>query len=257
MRNLPMTYLRIAIVLCCGPFSTLSACQTLNAQEGKGATPPQEQTELKRPKNLPDGINASFLDPDMDVDDFIKRFEVESREVFACREQIVTALRLKPGLAVADVGAGTGLFLSPLAKAVEASGKVFAIDISPKFASHLRQRARDEALPQVQVVLCSDRSINLKKESVDRVLICDVYHHFEFPSSSLASIYASMRNGAELVLIDFNIDVEGERGAWLKNHVRAPKEVFKQEVLDAGFKFVEEVRVDGFVENYLLRFVKE
>ena len=68
----------------------------------------KSKEEEKRADNLPSGINDSFLDPNMNVEDFIKRFEVESREVFACREQILAALQLKPGMAVADVGSGTG-----------------------------------------------------------------------------------------------------------------------------------------------------
>ena len=54
----------------------------------------KSKEEVKRADNLPSGINDSFLDPNMKVEDFIKRFEVESREVFACREQILAALEL-------------------------------------------------------------------------------------------------------------------------------------------------------------------
>lgn len=136
-------------------------------------------------------------------------------------------------------------------------GKVFAIDIAPNFVKHLRQRAKDEKLENVEVVLCSDRDVNLKPNSVDRVFICDVYHHFEYPASSMASVHAALRDGGELILVDFDREGEGERGEWLKGHIRPPKEVFQQEVIDAGFKFIEEVDIEGFKENYLLRFTKK
>ncbi|MEZ6148580.1 MAG: methyltransferase domain-containing protein [Pirellulaceae bacterium] len=215
-----------------------------------------QNEEPGRAVDLPSGINDSFLDPEMKVEDFIKRFETESREVFSCRKQILAAVQLEPGMAVADVGAGTGLYMAAFANAVGNDGKVYAIDISPNFVKHLRERAKQEKLGNVEVVLCSDHDVNLKPNSVDRVFICDVYHHFEYPDSSLASIYAALRAGGQLILVDFNNDGAGERGEWLKNHVRAPKNIFKQEVIDAGFKFVEEVNIDGFQENYLLRFVK-
>lgn len=211
--------------------------------------------EAKRAENLPQGINDSFLDPDMDVDEFVERFEIESREVFACRHQILASIQLEPGMSVADVGAGTGLYLNPLSKSVGESGHVCAVDISPKFIKHLRQRAKDEGLANVEVVLCSDRDTNLKPNSFDRVFICDVYHHFEYPESSLASIHRALRPGGKLILVDFN-RIPGESREWLLTHIRAPKSVFKQEVLDAGFEFEEEVEVDGFEENYLLRFIK-
>ena len=89
------------------------------------------------------GINDSFKDPDLDVDNFIQRFEVESREVFAAREQIVNALALQPGMVVADVGAGTGLFSLPLATAVGSEGWVFAVDIAPRFLLHILNRASE------------------------------------------------------------------------------------------------------------------
>lgn len=209
----------------------------------------------ERPDNLPQGINDSFLDPDMNVEDFINRFEIESREVFACRNQILAALQIKPGMEVADVGSGTGLYIGALSKSVGGQGRVFAIDISPKFVKHLRQRAKTEQLENVEVVLCSDKDVNLKPNSVDRVFICDVYHHFEFPQSSLASIYRALRPGGKLILVDFD-RIEGQSREWLLGHIRAPKAVFKQEIVDAGFEFEGEVDVDGFEENYLLRFVK-
>lgn len=212
----------------------------------------------KRADNLPSGINDSFLDQNMNVEDFIKRFEVESREVFACREQILAALQLQPGMDVADVGSGTGLYLRPLSRSVGKQGKVYAIDISPKFFKHLRDRAKEEKLENVEVVLCSDRDVNLKANTIDRAFICDVYHHFEYPESSLKSIDRAMRAGGKLIVVDFHRDpdVSRERKQWLQGHIRAPLETFKQEIIDAGFQFEEQVAVDGFSENYLLRFSK-
>jgi ubiquinone/menaquinone biosynthesis C-methylase UbiE len=217
-----------------------------------------KKSEDKRADNLPSGINDSFLDPNMNVEDFIKRFEVESREVFACREQILSAIQLKPGMAVADVGSGTGLYLRPLSRSVEKDGKVYAIDISAKFVKHLRDRAKDESLDNVEAVLCSDRDVSLKANTIDRAFICDVYHHFEYPESSLKSIYRAMRAGGKLILVDFHREpeVSRERKQWLQGHIRAPLETFKQEIIDAGFKFEEQVAIDGFTENYLLRFSK-
>ncbi len=221
-------------------------------------TAPVQTPEAKRAENLPTGINDSFLDPNMNVEDFIKRFEVESREVFACRQQILAAIQIEPGMNVADVGSGTGLYLQSLSRSVGQDGRVFAVDISPKFVKHLRQRARQESLDNVEVVLCSDRDVNLKPASIDRAFICDVYHHFEFPDSSLASIYRAMREGGKLVLVDFHRspDVGADRQEWLQSHIRAPQEIFKQEIIAAGFRFEEEIAIEGFKENYLLRFSK-
>lgn len=224
--------------------------------EPQSAEPPSVEADARRAENLPAGINDSFLDPEMKVEDFVKRFETESREVFSSRQEILQALQLEPGMAIADIGSGTGLYVGAFSQAVGDQGKVYAVDLSPNFIKHLRQRVKDEELSNTEVVFCTDRDVNLQPNSVDRVFICDVYHHFEYPESSLASIRAALRPGGQLILIDFNNDGEGERGEWLKGHVRAPKSVFKQEIIEAGFAFQEEVDIEGFKENYFLRFVK-
>ena len=234
---------------------------TIFSASGFGQVPSTaeaKKSEEKRAENIPSGINDSFLDPNMNVEQFIKRFEVESREVFACRAQILEAIQLKPGMAVADVGSGTGLYLRPLSRSVGDEGKVYAIDIAPKFVKHLRDRANEEKLGNVDVVLCSDRDVNLKGNSIDRAFLCDVYHHFEYPEGSLKSIHRAMRTGGKLILVDFHRapDVSPERKQWLQGHIRAPLETFKQEIIDAGFQFEEQVAIDGFSENYLLRFSK-
>lgn len=227
---------------------------TVTAQETSPATE-SPATENSRPEGLPSGINEAFLDPEMKVEDFIKRFEVESREVFACRNQILAEIQLQPGMSVADIGSGTGLYLGALSAQVEKAGQVYAVDISPNFVKHLRERTRTEKLENVDVVLCSDRDVNLKPNSIDRAFICDVYHHFEYPESSMRSVFNALRPGGKLILVDFE-RIEGKSREWLLGHIRAPKAVFRSEIEAVGFKLEEEVDIDGFEENYLLRFTK-
>ena len=59
------------------------------------------------------GINDKFLDPKLSVEEWTQRWETESREIYHQREQIIGAVGLKPGMKVADIGAGTGLFTLP------------------------------------------------------------------------------------------------------------------------------------------------
>src|SRR6186713_581729 len=67
-------------------------------------------------KSVKPGINDAFKDPN--VSEFVGKFEIESREVFTARDKVVAACGLKPGMVVADVGAGTGLYARLFAKAV-------------------------------------------------------------------------------------------------------------------------------------------
>ena len=76
------------------------------------------------------GINDKFLDPNLKADEWTQKFETESREIFHQREKIVAAVGLKPGMSIADIGAGTGLFTLPFAQAVGPKGHVYAVDIA-------------------------------------------------------------------------------------------------------------------------------
>jgi ubiquinone/menaquinone biosynthesis C-methylase UbiE len=210
-------------------------------------------TESSREESVRPGVNDTFVSDDLDVDRFVEIFEGESREVYAQRRAIVQALHLSPGMDVADIGAGTGLFMKPLADGVGEDGTVYAVDISPRFIEHLRERARQEGLAQVHVVLGRERSVELPSGSVDLALVCDTYHHFEYPRSTLASLREAIRPGGALVIIDFE-RVPGESSDWALEHVREGKKVVMGEIEAAGFAWVEEVRVDGLDENYVLRF---
>lgn len=204
---------------------------------------------------VPAGINARFKDPALNVSEWLGRFEVESREIYQAREQILAACRLRPGEEVADVGAGTGFFSRLFADAVGDSGWVYSIDIATPFLKHISNRALEENVGNLTTVLCNDQSIGLPPQTVDCVFICDTYHHFENPFQTLASIADALRPGGRLILIDFE-RIDGVSRQWTIDHVRAGKEVFRREVVDAGFEFAGEVNLDALNENYLLRFIK-
>ncbi len=212
-------------------------------------TPPGEEASVKP------GINDKFIDPDLDVDAFVKRFEIESREVFVSRERILAACGIVRGDTVADVGAGTGLFTRMFSTAVGDEGWVYAVDIAPRFIKHINSEASKHKLNNITGVLCAENGINLPPNSADVVFVCDTYHHFEYPKSTLASIKRALKQDGHLILIDFE-RIEGKSRDWLLGHVRAGKEVFRAEVLDAGFTLVEEIEIDGFEENYFLKFRK-
>ena len=199
------------------------------------------------------GINEKFLSQELDLKEWTEKFEGESRQIYARRNQIVDALKLEHRQSVADVGAGTGFFSELLAEAVGEYGQVWALEISPKFASHMRERFDKAGLSQIEVVENSDRSTGLAESSIDTAFICDVYHHFEYPADFLQNLRYVLRGGGTLVVVDFK-RIEGESADWIFDHVRAGQEVFRQEIEKAGFRFVEEIKIDGLDDNYVLRF---
>lgn len=209
------------------------------------------QSQSVREESVNPGINANYLAPDLDPSKWVERFEREGREVYDHRSRIVETLDLRPGMDVADIGAGTGLFTRLMAQKVGESGVVYAVDIVPAFVELIGKQAAGDGLTQVKPVLCTERSVELEPASIDLAFLCDVYHHFEFPKSSLASIHRALRPGGTLVLVEFR-RVPGESSDWIMNHVRAGQEQFTEEIRAAGFEPIDEV--DWLRENYLVRF---
>lgn len=197
--------------------------------------------------------NESYVDPDLDMQRMLDRLERETREVFELREEIVAALGIAPGETVADIGAGTGAFLDPLVAAVGEDGHLFAVEISIRFVEHLRERANEAGHDNVTTVLSAYDSATLPSSSVDLVYVCDTYHHFDDHEAMLASMFDALVPGGEMVIVDFD-RVEGRSRQWILDHVRASKEQFRAEIEAAGFEFVEEVEIDGMVDNYFHRF---
>ena len=219
----------------------------------KSATVTQPATAVAAETSVKPGVNAEYLKPDLNVSQWVERFEREGREIYDQREAIVAAARLKPGMVVADIGAGTGLFTPYFSRAVGPKGKVLAEDIVPAFLERIRKRAVADGLANVQTVLCTERSVELPPNSIDFAFICDVYHHFEYPHSSMASLHRALRPGGEVLLVEFK-RIPGTTSDWVLNHVRAGQEVFTAEIKAAGFQQVEEVNL--LKDNYVVRFRK-
>lgn len=201
------------------------------------------------------GINDKFLDPKLSVEEWTKKFETESREIFHQRDKIVAETGLKPGMAMADIGAGTGLFTLHFAQAVGESGKVYAVEIAKNFIEHIKARASSAHASNVQTVLGTGKSVELPVASIDLAFICDVYHHFEYPQTTLATLHRALKPGGTLVLIDFK-RIPGQTSDFIMKHVRAGQEVFEAEITAAGFEKTGEVK-DLLKENYFVRFTRK
>lgn len=185
---------------------------------------------------------------------FIERFESHDREAYNKRDETVAALQLKPGMAVADVGAGSGLFTRLMADKVGPEGKVFAVDVSKDFLAHIAKESEKRGQAQVKTVLGAQNSTNLEPASVDLVFLCDVYHHFENHEAMLHSIASALKPGGTLILIEFD-RVEGKSSEFVLKHVRAGRDQFCKEIEAAGFEPTEGPKPD-LKENFFARFRK-
>ena len=115
-------------------------------------------------------------------------------------------IRVQRGATVADLGAGSGYFTIRLAKAVGSMGKVYAVDIQPGMLELLQQAVARERLSNVVPVLGAINDPKLPADSLDLVLMVDVYHEFSQPQVMLQRIKEALKPGGRLVLLEYRAE---------------------------------------------------
>lgn len=111
-------------------------------------------------------------------------------------------MNIKKADVIADIGAGSGYHVFKMAR-MAANGTIYAVDIQEEMLSAMRDKKTADKVTNVNLVKGSEKSANLAPDSVDKVLIVDVYHEMNFPYEMLASIKKAMRADAKLYLIEY------------------------------------------------------
>lgn len=173
-----------------------------------------------------------------------KEFDDPGRDTWQKPADVVAAMKIAPGMVIADIGAGTGYFEPYLARAVGASGKVFAIDLEPSMVRYLTDRAAREHLDNVTVKLAAPGSPGLEPSSADRILIVDTWHHIPDRTAYATKLLAALRAGGTVTIVDFTL--ESSHGP-PRAHRIAPAQVVA-ELATGGMK-AEIVQV-GLPEQY-------
>ncbi len=135
---------------------------------------------------------------------YIAMLEDPARDAYQKPAEVVSALGLKPGEVVADIGAGSGYFAVRLARAVGEAGWVFGVDISPEMILHLNRRLRDAGVPNVRTILSAPDDPLLPDGSVDVFFICDTWHHIDERPKYLALMKRMLRPGGRIAIVDFH-----------------------------------------------------
>jgi ubiquinone/menaquinone biosynthesis C-methylase UbiE len=117
--------------------------------------------------------------------------------------KLAQLFELKPGMTVADIGAGFGAWTVRLAKVVGPSGRVYATDLGETQLAALRDYVKREGLGNVTVLQGSTNATNLPALCCDAILIRDAYHHFTLPGDMVKSVAAALKPGGRLAVIDF------------------------------------------------------
>jgi len=161
-------------------------------------------------------------------------FDDPQRDEWQKPHEVIQALALPPGAAVADIGAGTGYFSVRLANMLK-PGKVYAVDIEPDMVKYLAERAKRDALPNLVAVAGAADSPRLPAK-VDLALFVDVYHHVEARERYFRGLRKALKPGGRVAIVDFRLDSpEGP-----PKEARIAPERVKAEMKKAGYVLVAE-----------------
>jgi ubiquinone/menaquinone biosynthesis C-methylase UbiE len=129
--------------------------------------------------------------------------ERPEREQEENSSRLIEELDLRPGQVVADIGAGTGYYSRRLAAKVGPAGKVLAVDIQPEMLDLLRREAVRTGLKNINPILGTTTDPKLPPNSVDLVLLVDVYHEFDFPWEMMQGISKALKPGGKVAFVEF------------------------------------------------------
>jgi ubiquinone/menaquinone biosynthesis C-methylase UbiE len=176
---------------------------------------------------------------------YIATLEADRRVQELQVERVVAALRIAPGQKVADVGAGTGVFARPFARAVGPTGVVYAVDVNGELLEHLSDKASAAGLTNLRTVLAQKEDARIP-ELVDLIFICDTLHHIGGREQYLATLRRYLQPGGRIAIIDPD-EKSPHIDALIVPSMRYNFGEFEGWMLRAGFTHVE---THAFPDDY-------
>jgi SAM-dependent methyltransferase len=174
----------------------------------------------------PPGVPASaFPSPTRPISSIVSPqwTDEATRDAAHEADTVMALLGLRPGTAVADIGAGSGYYVARMAKRVTSTGVVYGQDIMPRYLRYLRERVDRDELNNVRLVLGDPHDPRLPKASVDVVTMIHMYHEIEQPFGLLTNLVPALRPGARIAILDMNrrTDQHGTPPALLRCEMEA------------------------------------
>ncbi len=177
--------------------------------------------------------------------------ERSNREEEENTSKLLLDMAIKAGDTIADIGAGSGYHVFKMAPMAH-DGLVFAVDIQDEMLAALREKKANADSKNIVIVKGSEKSVNLPDNSVDKVLMVDVYHEFKYPLEMIASVKKALQADGKLYLIEYR--GEDDSVPIKKLHKMTEKQAVK-EMKAAGMKL--ERNIGNLPWQHCLVFVKE
>jgi precorrin-6B methylase 2 len=206
-----MRQLRFLVVV-----SILVGATHMPAAEPESEVPPQKPRYEFREEHDPNGIGKFYMGREIahvmghEAADWLERPERDKEEQ---PNLLLSALKLKPGDVVADIGAGSGYFTFRIANRVGSKGKVLAVDIQPEMLAIMRKTMKARKVANVELILGTETDPKLPAGAVDLILMVDVYHEFSYPCEMTQALVRSLKPDGRLVFVEYRLE---DPKVWIK-----------------------------------------
>ncbi|HEX7766332.1 MAG TPA: methyltransferase domain-containing protein [Nitrospira sp.] len=188
-----------------------------------------------------------------DIKQYLEHLDSTERDRYQKPSEVIDALRLKPGMAVADLGSGSGYFTRRFVEAVTETGMVYAVDVEPEMLAYAKESIIHMHIAYTaEFILAQPDNPKLPFESVDLLFVCNTIHHLENRSKYFSDLKSSLKSGARIVIIDFYPDERSGDLGFPKHHLVSRDTVIR-EMAAAGYQLARE---HSFLpKQYFLEFV--
>jgi len=192
------SFCRIALFLTAAMTTGMSLAQTA------GASPHYTKTPASQ-----DGIGKRYMGREISGvmgwqgAAWLERQEREREER---TDLLLAALLIKPGMVVADIGAGTGYLSRRMAPAVMPSGRIIAVDVQPEMVRILENSIKSARLKNIEARLSAVDDVKLDTNSIDMAVMVDVYHELAYPYEVMTSVMKALKPGGRMVFVEYKAE---------------------------------------------------
>jgi len=190
-----------------------------------------------------------------DIKQYLEQLDSTERDRYQKPSQVIEALRVKPGMAVGDLGSGSGYFTRRFVEAVTETGMVYAIDVEPEMLAYVKESVIHMHIAYTaEFILARPDSAKLPFESIDLLFVCNTIHHLEDRSTYFRNLRSSLKPGARIAIIDFFPDDRSGELGFPKQHL-VPRDTVIRDMAEAGYKLERE---HSFLpKQYFLEFAQK
>ncbi len=181
---------------------------------------------------------------------------------------LVNELKLKPGMVAADIGAGSGVITLMMAKQVAqpadaaadgeggkaTGGRVFAVDVQQEMLDLLGKKLKVQKVENVELILGTERSPRLPKDTLDLAVMVDVYHEFAWPHEMLKEISAALKPGGRLVFVEYRME---DPKVFIKLVHKMTEEQVKKEASHPDFRLKWKETIESLPQQHMVVFERQ